>query len=461
MLAGGRAQFEPGHRWTVVNYDLVSRHREALGAQEWAVLVVDEAHCIKNDSVRARRTLELLGATSKTDSGGPGAAYLLTGTPMANRPRDLFNLLKAVRHPLAKSFYTYARRYSAAYDNGYGLDTEGASNVEELARTVSGVMLRRTKSEALDLPAKVRSWVPVDVPIKRVRGIEQRALDYLKDNPARSGPTWVQFLGLLNRARHDLALVKALATADFVTDCVDAGQKMVVFTSYTGVVDVIRERFGDRCVTLTGKDSAKRRDKVVRTFQTDESVRVFVGNLLAAGVGINLTAGTHVVFNDLDWVPANHWQAEDRVHRIGQNESTFATYLHAAGTLDEPVAALLEQKAAIIATLEDAARDHASIVDAVVELALEGPAPGVHTDPTSPPRPTMGLLEQTLDLLAQSAAEELAAHEGEDTFEFESSSKPGVMYTVRLTNGVAVCDCPGFTYKGNCKHSREVIGRDR
>ncbi len=195
-------------------------------------------------------------------------------------------------------------------------------------------------------------------------------------------------------------------------------------------------------------------------FQTDESVRVFVGNLLAAGVGINLTAGTHVVFNDLDWVPANHWQAEDRVHRIGQNESTFATYIHAPGTLDEPVAALLEQKAATIATLEDAARDHASIVDAVVDSPSTGRLPACTPIPTSPPRPTMGLLEETLDLLAQSAAEQLAAHAGEDTFEFASSSKPGVVYTVRLTNGVAVCDCPGFTYKGNCKHSRDVIGRD-
>ena len=191
----------------------------------------------------------------------------------------------------------------------------------------------------------------------------------------------MQFLGLLNKARHALAVVKATATADFVTDCVAAGQKMVVFTSYTAVVDTMRERFGDTCVTLTGKDTTAQRDAAVHRFQTDESVRVFVGNLLAAGVGITLTAGTHVVFNDLDWVPANHWQAEDRVHRIGQTESTFATYIHAAGTLDEPVAALLEQKAATIATLEDAARDHASIVDAVVELALDGPAHGVHTDP--------------------------------------------------------------------------------
>ena len=208
-VVGKGSSFEAGHRWTVVNYDLVSRNREQLKSVDWAVVIVDEAHYIKNDSVRSRRTLELLGVAGKQAVGGPTRGYLLTGTPMANRPRDLFNLLKAVRHPLAKSFYGYAKRYCAAFDNGYGLDSNGASNLDELATILSGVMLRRTKSEALDLPEKVRSWVPVEVPTARVRGVEQRALDYLAANPARSGATWVTFLGMLNKARHALAVAKA------------------------------------------------------------------------------------------------------------------------------------------------------------------------------------------------------------------------------------------------------------
>ena len=122
------ADWEPGHRWTVVNYDLLGRLEAALLAVPWAGVIVDEAHYIKNDSQRAARVLRLLGeATGRgpAPAADPEYVYLLTGTPMSNRPRDLFNLLKAVRHPLAKSFYTYARRYCAAVDNGYGLDTTG------------------------------------------------------------------------------------------------------------------------------------------------------------------------------------------------------------------------------------------------------------------------------------------------------------------------------------------------
>lgn len=461
VLDTGGTRFEPGHRWTVVNYELLSRDDDALQDEQWAVVVIDEAHYIKNDAVRSGRCLELLGAAGRTPSGGPSAAYLLTGTPIANRPRDLFNLLKGIRHPLATNFPAYARRYCDAHHNGYGLDADGASHLEELGAIVSGVMLRRTKSDAVDLPEKVRRWIPVDVPVEHVCSVERRALDYyVAEQPAHSGRTWSTFVGMLARARHDLALVKARATADLVSDCVDAGQKVVVFTSYTGVVQTMRERFNGTCVTLTGKDNMKRRAAAVARYQTDDSIRVFVGNVRAAGVGIDLSAGTHVVFNDLGWVPSDHWQAEDRIHRIGQPAPTFATYVHAPWTLDEPVAAMLVQKEATVAALDIAARDEASFIEQVVSRALDGPAAdGVHTDPAVPPRPTMGLCEEAIDEFAWLIPGPLGQHSGEARFEFPSRSEPGVVHTVHLRNGVAVCDCRGFEFTGNCWHIRDVVGR--
>ena len=107
-------------------------------------------------------------------------------------------------------------------------------------------------------------------------------------------------------------------------------------------------------------------------------VRVLLGNLHAAGIGINLTAGTHVVFNDLDWVPGNHWQAEDRIYRIGQLKPVFVTYLVAENTLDDFVAALLEQKARAIGVLEGEAADSATLLDQVVESASRGETPPAH-----------------------------------------------------------------------------------
>jgi hypothetical protein len=328
---------------------------------------------------------------------------------------------------------------------------------------MAGVMLRRAKSEVLDLPEKVRTWLPADVPVARVGGHEQRALDYLAENPARSGPTWITFLGLLNKARHELAISKARFTADFVTDLVEHGQKVVVFTGYTGVVRTLEERFGNTAVTLTGETPADARQVAVDRFQADPKVRVFIGNLQAAGVGITLTKGDHVVFNDLDWVPANHWQAEDRIHRIGRVGTAFATYLYAPDTLDGFVADLLEQKARMVEVVEHDAAAQATLIEQVVALVTaqgagdDGPGP---TSPmtTEPVPPTMGLLEETLALLEAFGGDAaLRAQVGTEVREFTSSRDPRVVYRVELQNGVARCDCPGFTYGGNCKHARQAL----
>ena len=206
-----------GHRWTVINYDLLARNNAALAAIPWAGLIVDEAHYIKNGSQRAKQVLGLAGieSTASATSVDP-VVYLLTGTPMTSRPRDLFNLLRAVRHPLATSFFSYAKRYCGAFDNGYGLDSRGSSNVEELASIVAGVMLRRSKDEALDLPPKTRTWQPVELSGKAVRRDEAAALDFFVRNPQRDGPAWGTFLGKLNHARHTLALAKVDATLEAV-----------------------------------------------------------------------------------------------------------------------------------------------------------------------------------------------------------------------------------------------------
>jgi SWI/SNF-related matrix-associated actin-dependent regulator of chromatin subfamily A-like protein 1 len=449
-------------RWTVVNYDLLGRHHGALAAVPWAGVVVDEAHYIKNGSARAKHVLRLAGL----DGAGhdPGAVYLLTGTPMTNRPRDLYNLLKAVRHPLATSFYSFARRYCGAFDNGYGLDTRGASNVEELASIVAGVMLRRTKDEALDLPPKTRTWQPVAIGSAAVRRDEARALDFLAKNPQPDGPSWGTFLGVLNHARHTLALAKVDATLECVRDRVEAGEKVVVFSSYSGVVERLTEELGDAAVSITGSTPSDERLGIADRFGSDPRVRVLVGNLVAAGVGLTLTAATHVVFNDLDWVPANHWQAEDRIYRIGQTRPAFVTYLVAEGTLDDYVAALLEQKARLVGVLEAEAADRATMVEAVVKAAVSGERPDwARLGVTQAERvaaasdgSTMGLLGDVLALLARADRGLGSVTAVEQVYEFPSRSRPGEVNTVRIVAGVATCSCTGFGYRGDCSHAREA-----
>jgi SWI/SNF-related matrix-associated actin-dependent regulator 1 of chromatin subfamily A len=459
---------ETAARWYIINYELLGALEDVLLAQRWAGVVVDEAHYIKNDSKRTTRVLRLLGVQPgrKQPVQEPEVVYLLTGTPMSNRPRELFNLLKAVRHPLAKNFYAYAVRYCAAFDNGYGLDTRGASNLGELAQLISGVMLRRTKDDALDLPPRMRSWQPVEISPRaweEVWRLELHAVDYFRQNPATQGPTWKTFLGLLNRARHALAKAKTAATIEAVRERLEADEKVVVFSTYLEVIRQVAQTFEGAVVTITGADSAAERQRAADALQRDPAIRVLAGNLHAAGVGLTLTAATHVIFNDLDWVPGNHWQAEDRIYRIGQTRPAFITYLYTPGTLDEFVAALLERKAQDIAILETTVAQNASLVREVVEATLRGerlqPA-GVRTESAEPATGrTVGLLEEMLDLLARAQRGLAAAAAAEQVFEVPSSSKPGEYYTVTVLNGVATCTCPGFTYRGNCRHTREIVAR--
>jgi SWI/SNF-related matrix-associated actin-dependent regulator 1 of chromatin subfamily A len=455
------SDWQSGHRWTVVNYDLLGKLHARLTEQRWAGIVVDEAHYIKNESARSRHVHRVVASAATPSASDPEAVYLLTGTPMSNRPRDLFSLLRAVRHPLGKSFFSYAKRYCAAFDNGYGLDSNGASNLEELAQIVSGVMLRRTKDDALDLPPKVRTWQPVSVANTKVGQLEARALEYVNANPARSGPTWITFLGLLNRARHELAVAKVPSTIEAVRERLEAGEKVVVFSGYQAVVDEIASALGQACVTITGQHSSEARQQAAAALQTDPSVQVLVGNIHAAGTGITLTAATHVVFNDLDWVPGNHWQAEDRIYRIGQTRPAFVTYLYAADTLDDFVAALLEAKARNIGVLETEAAEHASLVHAFVDAAVRGERPSlsiVRTEPASADSSrSVGLLDETLDLLARARRGLGAVDEPRERIvRVASKSKPGEFNEVTVLDGVARCACTGFQYRGNCSHAQRV-----
>ena len=160
--------------WVIVNYDILAKHSDALEAFPWTGIVFDEAHYLKNHTSQRSKLAEALVAAA------PDAIlHALTGTPLTNRPRDLFPLLQLVGHPMGRSFLSFAKRYCDARHNGYGWVTDGASNLEELRVQLHGVMLRRTKDEVLDLPPKLRTWLSVPVPEGTGRKEMRRVLERL------------------------------------------------------------------------------------------------------------------------------------------------------------------------------------------------------------------------------------------------------------------------------------------
>ena len=217
-------------------------------------------------------------------------------------------------------------------------------------------------------------------------------------------------------------------------------------------------------------------------FQRDDDVRVLVANIVAGGVGLNLTAARQVVFNDLDWVPANHWQAEDRAYRIGQRGSVNVTYFSASGTIDEFVAYVLRVKSALIeaviegrgpvpesgdllADLESLVRalssgiasldDAESGEDPVDRLLREVTRAVAEGEEPEESRVRRAALRQ-LPVEALRALARVLSGPTTQRYRVASSSRPGAYYSLDVDGGDVTCDCPGFGYRGACSHARSL-----
>jgi len=477
--------------WTIVNYDVLSKHAGALGRVPWAGLVFDEAHYLKNHTSARSKLARQLAAHAEANATREPAVYLLTGTPLTNRPRDLFVLLQLVGHSLGRSFLSFAKRYCAAEKTDYGWKTDGASNLEELTVQLHGVMLRRSKDHVLTLPPKLRTWLPVDVPAgtgaREIRDVVALLLgrnvggaSVQDDSRART-----QLLALLTKARQKLAVAKVGATADFVSGAIDQGEKVIVFSCFDEPLQSLAKDLGDAAVLLTGRTPTSKRQALVDRFQEDDTVRVFLANIIAGGIGLNLTAASQVVFNDLDWVPANHWQAEDRAYRIGQTRTVNVTYVVGSGTVDDFVQAVLETKGALVNAVVEgkalAADLSGSVLDEL-ERALRAISPGLADTPATVADADVieRLLREASDALRahESRSEEgVASRRPEDIdalrralealarvlsgpavnrYRIASTSQSGVSYLITADGADVTCSCPGFEYRGQCRHARDV-----
>jgi SWI/SNF-related matrix-associated actin-dependent regulator 1 of chromatin subfamily A len=442
-------------RWVIVNYDLLARNAERLHAVPWSGVVLDEAHFIKNASQRSSHCLKLLGVDGKgVKAYAPLQVYLLTGTPLTNRPRDLFNLLRAVGHPSAKSFLSFAKQYCGAYKNDYGWVTDGASNLDALNLLMKEVMLRRKKDDVLDLPGKVRTWVPVSIddgPANAHAGF----LEWFAGSDVER-PNDREFLSRLTKVRVALHKAKQNAVAERIKDVVAAGKKVIVFACFQDGITRHKKALGDSAVTITGSDNMEQRQEAVDRFQTDPTVTVALCNLIAGGVGITLTAGTHVIFQDLDWVPANHLQAEDRAYRMGQKERVTVEYFVADRTLDCYIGRLMDTKLALISAVESDQLPDASLLNELY-AGLASLAPALMQENRA--LATEGDAAKRIEQLAASVPKPESATPLTETgmWEFPSSRDAKKLYRVTFGRaGHLDCTCEGFGWRGDCSHVRKV-----
>jgi SWI/SNF-related matrix-associated actin-dependent regulator 1 of chromatin subfamily A len=225
----------------------------------------------------------------------------------------VFVLLQLVGHPLGRSFLSFAKRYCAAEKTQYGWKTDGASNLEELTVQLHGSMLRRAKEEVLSLPPKLRTWLPTADAVGIANREMREAMDLLVARATGAPETSDQrsrtrLLAILTKARQKLAVAKHETTLDLARSAVEQGEKVIVFSCFDEPLRRLAKAFGPAAVVVTGKLVSGKRQPLVDRFQQDDRVRVFLANIIAGGTGLNLTAATQVIFNDLSLSHEPAWQ---------------------------------------------------------------------------------------------------------------------------------------------------------
>lgn len=362
----------------VINYDIIKYWVDELIKIKPQVIVADEAHLLKNSKTQRTK------AVKKLSKGVPHIIHL-TGTPIVNRPVEIVNSVQMIDRSVVPNKWAFLHKYCGAKHNGFGWDFNGASNTQELHELLSNsILIRRKKKDVLkDLPDKIRSFVPmeldnektyqqaerdfisfvknqteIDMKLKLQEqlgdladlvSIDQNRLEQLKEEKASKVNILSQIEGLKQLAVKG----KMGQTIEWIQNYLDGNGKLVVMAVHKFVIDRLMQEFPKIAVKVDGSVTGPDRQKAVDDFQTKDNIRLFVGNIKAAGVGLTLTASSTVAFLELPWTPGDCRQAEDRVHRIGQKNTVSIYYLLAENTIEERIAALIDQKQKVLDSVLD------------------------------------------------------------------------------------------------------------
>jgi SNF2 family DNA or RNA helicase len=357
-----------------VDYDLIVTSYSAMKQDEPYALapdmhfnyaVLDEAQSIKNHATKSAMTVKQLNADYR---------LALTGTPLENNVSEVWSMYDFLMPGLLGNYSQFTRRYHKPIMDGGNVEA-----LEELRASISYFMLRRTKSEVLtELPPKIEqesncalsdaqnvlyqeilSSVRSDIFNQvELRGFKKAQIHILaglmKLRQACNHPALV----IKKKTWRDYDSAKLDACLEIVETVVREKRKILIFSQFTSMLDIISEALEDRSVPyslLTG--ATKNRQEKVDAFNTDPSIPVFLISTKAGGTGLNLTSADTVIIFDPWWNPSVENQAVDRAHRIGQNKSVHVHRLRTKGTIEEKIHALQKKKQGLFDALISESKD--------------------------------------------------------------------------------------------------------
>ena len=355
IIRTGKLEELPKTDFYIINYELLYKRLPDLSKLNIKTLVCDEVHNLRSKTTQKYKAVkQLAGQSSVTYRIG------LSGTPIYNRGSEIWPIVDILKPGLLGSFKEFCEYFCYVNEKGKAivLENKRASLRNELQKHV---MLRRKKSDVLkELKDKVRYKEVIDADteyyLEELDKIWTRLEEEQKDAETEFKKS-ASYQRAIQSERQVAGIAKLPHVINFVKNIMEIEESVVVFCHHKVIHKLLHEKLEEFSpVSIIGGQSDSMRQDQIDKFQKGES-KLMIAGLRAGNVGINLTRAKYVIFAELDWSPAIHRQAEDRLHRIGQKNTVFAYYLIGNGTLDDHVANILVDKSYEIDSILDEKSD--------------------------------------------------------------------------------------------------------
>lgn len=291
-------------------------------------IIIDEAQKLSNNSSNRYKVIDDFLKRAK-----PNYVFLLTGTPLTNKPINLYYILKLIDAPITRDYRYFIKRYCDAktfrLKTGKEVTTiNGASNLEELREKIKHLYIRRLLTEMTDMVDKNIITKTYDLTESQRVEYERLWQEYLDAQTEQGNEDSEQYRQLVEGilVRQYLAKQMVDNTIKLVDNMLEEGGKVIIVCTFSEEIAMFKDYYKKKCVIYDGKMTAKAKDKAEQTFNNDKNVRVFIGQILAAGVGLNLVVANKMVFNSYSWVAADNAQIEDRIYRLTQKNDVTCVY---------------------------------------------------------------------------------------------------------------------------------------
>ena len=349
-------------RFVIVNYEVITKFWKHLTMQDCGHIIIDECHYAKNHaSGRSKSVQKLIKAFPKA------RVTLLTGTPVTNRVTDLYAYLKIANHPLGSNFKKFKDNYALGKQK-----VTGVKNAEDLRLKIANFMVRKKTEECIDLPElRINKWyfdmddehvIEYNKYMDDLYNLEQRVNELnhtieqakqkkvfltkeeKKDIQAELRDLRMKKNSSIHTMNRICANAKVPNIIKLAEDMIANGEKVIIFSGYVDTMDDIKAHFGDKSILINGKVSAKKRQTYIDRFIEDPNCNVFIGQFIAAGIGINLVNSTKTIFTNFPFTPDLIEQPMKRSHRGGQTKDVDIFFTIIPDSIDEKIYQIIQSK---------------------------------------------------------------------------------------------------------------------